>query len=356
MAERDPQIRLRASDDLLSRPVALRRNSPEIAAAARQVLRHSPLDARAMRQLGLVAELGRPGSGFAAYALAERISRRDLPTELALIDATARQGAAATVTLRHFDHALSVYPSVAAQLFGPLASELGDADVRKALAAYAARPWLRTFLSEAPDHDVAPHALMDFYAELSGKVPAAPMQAGAVRMVAWLAANGQHAALAGFAASMPGLAPGALEPIGFTPVTTDPALAPLSWKLRNDEEVAAEPEADGLAIRIAPESTAIAASRLTFLRPGSYAIGQAIAFAPGVPHARLEWEVACLGAPDAPIWQAALPGKDTVATDLAAPLVVPAACPAQQWRLRAAGEGSQFAAAATISGLAARRL
>ena len=317
------------------------------------ILRTTPLSGMALRQLGIAANLHRKDSGLRLIELAERVSRRDLPSERLLIEASARRGDTAAA-LRHYDHMLSVYPETKAELFPLLAGELTEPDVRQALIAHAAKPWLRDFVVNAADYDVAPESLMAFYAELTGKVPVRDMQDGTVKMLRWMQGNGQGEALAAFAARIPGLPAQTLTELGFSAMTTDERFAPLSWSLRNDGAIEAVADGNRLTLRIAPENAELAATRLTMLAAGQYAVSQNLAYEANAPRARLAWQVACQGGAAAPIWQQELP-VDRPSAALVAVFAVPPGCPVQAWQLQASAEVSQFASTARIAGLALRR-
>ncbi len=347
----DAAVRLHASEQFKARSERLTAEAQAIAAAARDVLRRTPLDVLAMRQLGVLAELRSAGSGRDQIALAERISRRDLTTELLSIDHAALQGDGnAVATIRHFDHALSVYPLAGTQLLPVVASQLGEPDVRRALTAYAGRPWLRDFAINAVEYDVPPAALVEFYADLDGRIPAAELQESAVRLVRWLLSNGQYAALATYARRLPGLSDDAFTAIGVNAATRDARFAPLSWTLLSDASISAQADGDALLVQVEPGVTAFAATRLTLLAPGKYEFVHMLAPLADTPLARVEWQVTCPEAPRRQLLQADLSQAGAGGVRRAR-LTIPSGCVAQFWQLRAAATASQFASAVRLSGL-----
>ncbi len=352
----DPELRLRASDRLKTRPDLLAAQAPAIAAAAKDVLRRNPLDVMAMRQLGVLADLDRAGSGRGYIALAERISRRDLTTELLSIEDAATYGDAdAAATLRHYHHALSVYPLAKAEVMPFISSLLGEPEIRQALIAYADQPWLRDFAVNAVEYDVSPAALSDFYADMAGKMPQAELQKGAMRLVRWLVSNNEYVALQSYAGRIPGLAGNAFSPIGLTVTTSDARYMPLSWALINEATISAQADGGVLLVRVEPGTTAAAATRLTMFAPGEYEFVQTLAAEADAPLARTEWQVTCPGDPrnhlvQEPAPQTSGPGQQR------ARLSIPAGCAAQFWRLQAAAESSQLASAVRISGLSLNTL
>ena len=349
----DPALRLHAADSLMSDPIGLQGNAPAIRQAATEVLRQTPLDASALRKLAISESLRHPGEWQELVTLAERVSRRDLASEMLLINAAAQQGDVA-VTIRHYDHALLVYPAAKQQLFPLLASELAEPEVRAALVPLASQPWLRDFILNAADYDVAPDYLMDFYANLSGKVPLPELQAGAIRLINWLGSSNQPELLAEYAGRIPGIAPHALDQLGFTPTTLDTHLAPLSWEVTQNDTIATELDGQKLVIRVAPENAGWTALKLTFLEPGAFDMSQSVAYFAGSPRPQLEWQVTCLYRTMPPLLQQVVP-LDKSGVTVVARVIVPAGCPAQAWHLRASAGQSQLPSLAQISGLSVVR-
>ena len=345
----DPVLRLRAADGRMDKLPKQRDNAPAIGQAARALLRQTPLDSAALRSLA-ISEGPRGAAGSQALiALAERVSRRDAASELLLIDAAARQGNVAQ-TLRHYDHLLTVFPETRQQLFPRLASELAEPAVREALLPLASRPWLRDFVVNAIDHDVAPAYLMDFYDDLGDRVPVAELQAGAVRIIKWLVARNQTAVLGEYADRIPGLAPQAFAPLGFSAITLDPRFTPLSWEFFQSDVVGTELDGEKLDIRVSPENSAWAALRLTWLAPGRFDLTQTVSYLADSPRARLEWHVTCIDSNLPPLLQQALP-RESSGARVTAQLVVPDGCPTQLWHLRASADRAQIPAQARVSGL-----
>ena len=94
----------------------------------------------ALRQSAL-AQGVETGAGAQLLRLAQRVSRRDLETQLYLLELRAREGNIEE-SLRHYDALLLSRPETSSMLLGILARGLGDRDLRKALAEYAGRDWV----------------------------------------------------------------------------------------------------------------------------------------------------------------------------------------------------------------------
>ena len=345
----DAALRLRETDGLMTDLARLPVNAPAINKAAIEVLRSTPLNSSALRKLGVVANLSRPGAGQGLVGLAERVSRRDLDSELFLIDWADQQGNFAQ-TLRHYDHILMVYPDQKEKLFPPLASGLAEPEVRKALVTFASRPWLRDFVINAIDYDVAPTYLMDFYDDLSGKVSRPDLQDGSARIIKWLLTNNQSAFLGTFADRIPGVSPLAFNQLGFTATTLNPHLQPLSWQFLQSDAIDSEVEGQKMTVRVSPERADWVSLRMTWLKPGEYELIQTVSYFANSPRAHLEWHVNCQDSNKPPLLQQVL-SLENAGTPVVARIKVPEGCPAQAWHLRATAAQSQFPSQAQIADL-----
>lgn len=129
-----------ASSDLAARSIQ-----------ARDALRKDPTAVAAVVQLGLAAQASGDLAGARRlFGYAERLSRRDLQTQLwAIEDAVSREDIAGA--LRHYDVALRTKAQSRAILYPVLASAIGDAQVRAELVrTMATRPlWTDDFLAYA---------------------------------------------------------------------------------------------------------------------------------------------------------------------------------------------------------------
>ena len=343
-AEADPRLRLRWLEGYLADPAQLLAHSAEVRHVAKQVLESGPIDAKAMRQLGVVAGLARQGGGNNEFLLAERISRRDLISQFALIDIAALGGDLAG-TLIHYDRALLVHPSAGEALFPVLSQAVADPDVRSALHRYTKRKWFGSFLDAANQQVADSQTLVTLLAELRSSIPAAEGQAATSRLLARLVRDESYAAARDLLRTMPDVPPGDIDSLGFSAAMSDPRLAPLNWSINNDSAVEAGLDGDVFIVRIAPEHTASIAERTTLLAPGRYALRQQIDPESGAPRARLDWTVTCVAGNQPPILAA-------VATQEVTRFIVPAGCGAQLWRLRGSGELAQAASAARVTKLA----
>lgn len=347
----DPMLMVRQTEQYVSSPEQFYARAGTIGSYARAALRSEPFDVIALRQLGVVAAVQRADAGRAQFAAAERISRRDLSSQLLLIEQSAQDGDL-TAALAHYDRALLVYPSSGQQLYPVLAQALGDPDIRAALAKYAARPWAVDFLGRATALGGGPTDVTALMAEARKRLPPRDAERLTTDLIGQLVARGHYAAVRDLVRQMPGGASRVIDQIALSSANSDTRLAPLTWTLANEDAFETALDAsEGLAIRVSSERSGMVAERVTLLAPGDYHFTQEVSYDASTPHATLTWEVRCLGdASSRPVWQQHLPiaaGNTTYRSTF----TVPKACAAQSWQLVATAAETQFASTARISNL-----
>ena len=348
----DPMLKVRDFDKFASHPDQFSAHATAIARNAQTALRSEPLQAVAMRQLGMVAAAPRGGTGIEYFMAAERISRRELIAQLMLIEQTAMDDDIAA-TLAHYDRVLLVYSASGQNLFPVLAKALPDMDVRAALGKYVARPWALDFLSNAIDLGADPASVTELMADLKMQIPPNDRDRITTAVIRQLLTRG-HFSLAGdFVKVSHSGNPIDVDQIAMTPATSDARLAQLAWNFVNDDafEVALD-SSDRLTVRISSEKSGMVAERMTLLAPGDYLFTQAVGYDAATPPVRLQWSVRCLeAASSTEIWKQSLPITPGQTTYRSA-FTVPQTCAAQSWRLTATADETQFESTASISNLA----
>ena len=327
-------------------------NAVRAAAAARSQLRVSPLTASALRELGRIASLKTEDAGAAQFRYAERVTRRDALNQLELIGAASRAGDFAD-GLRHYDRILLTTPEAQKVLFPTLATALIDPEVRKPLATFAAREWLSQFLAAAIDLGADPAAAVDLYARVVGTMPRAEQQRVGLKLVAQLPGRGRLTDARRIAATIPGVGPSAggtlLDQFALTTASANPALAPLTWKLHNDEAVESTfNPPDQLVIRVSSGRPSLVAERVTLAQPGRYRLSHDVSHVAGEAAAGLTWTVTCTNGPALPIVRVPTqPGRYRFSVRID----IPPGCGAQSWQLTATPEDIQSTSSVTIERL-----
>jgi len=332
--------------------------SPDAAtihAIAARVLARDPLNPQAMFMLGVSQALRTPGGGAAQYLLAERISRRHIPNETALI-ATYAQHRDIDSIVRCFDRIFSVSPELVAAMMPALIASLSDPATRHSFAAYAQRPWMSGLIEVALDHAVD----LDAIATLIDAIERAPpldhaRQANSahlrIRLLSKSLASGDYAFAQGQLQRLAPASRDALAQLGFAGATISAEHTPFGWTLTNDARQSATLADDGgLAITMAAEQTGVVAERITLMPAGRYILSQRVVYAAGVPRAALVWDLLCAGQAGV-FWHQPVPTRPGQ-TRYQTALALPPSCPVQHWSLRAVGDIGQTTSQAVLRDLA----
>lgn len=321
---------------------------------ARAALRVAPLEAVAVRQIAITAGIFGQPDFVPGLLLAERLSRRDVPTQIALLRLAAdaddyRQ------TFQRLDRVLTVNPPAADGFFGPMVVLLAEPAARTELARYGARPWFGAFASGAVDKVGRPADLATLLVASNAK-PSADQPALLPRLLARLLDEGDHAVARDLALRFGKARPAALDGFALSRASTDPRFAPLTWRLEQSDAVQTGlAPSDALDVEVRPGNAVPVAERMTALAPGAYAFEQEIARGDdGDGDLQLDWALRC-GADALPTWRHALsPPKQ--AARYRWPVNVPAECPLQRWQLTALADDAQSDASFRIAALRISRL
>lgn len=318
--------------------------------AIHEALRRNPLQPGLVRLLGIGAELDRkPEQAAALITLANRISRRDVLTELWMVENAVRRNEI-DEALKHYDIALTTSESIRPVLFPVLTNALSEPSIRSAIAPYlaVARPWRQGFLAYATANGKPAEVAVTLVTARATR--AAALRAVQTDLLSRFVAAGDVGGALGHARRLPGGTPARFAAMGFTQETLDPAFQPLSWTLYNDADVEAVVDEDHrLQIRVAPERQAVAAMRVMRLQAGTYDIDQQFSFAGALP-LNAQWEWHCVGATSRKIGELPIPIRGGSFTHRSR-ITVPASCDGVRILLIAGGAESQEDSVMTIEHL-----
>lgn len=261
--------------------------------AARAALRRQPLLPTAWRILGVTSV--EPEDAVAYLEFAEKLSRRDSPTQLGLIGYRSAQGDV-VATLRHYDTILRVTYSYDPLLFPTLASALSNPIVlhlasRQLLDA----PWRRRFFSylAAGGAPFSRQASLFRAMATQGSVPEADIAALQARNAAF--AGEYDVALELYRLVNPTAALQLLRDPGFT---GEGGVEPFDWQIE---------KAGVLTVGIAPDDNGgsrlemvsvrgdagPAARQLLYLSPGRYRVSGQIGSIEGIVAAKISLSLSC---------------------------------------------------------------
>jgi hypothetical protein len=301
---------------------------------AKAIIARDATSIGAVRSLAfLFAQAGQAANSVRLLNLAERLSRRDIPTELALIEvAVARGDIAAALT--HYDRALTTKPAMADTLIPILVSASANRDVAQPLARMMTRRpvwWPELLDGLIMSGDPEPTARV---AEAIALRPGNAMEGWRLSAVIDKLAKTGHADTAlGLAQRTRSALTGNLVNGGFE---NDGNLPPFDWKLIDSEGLAATREeregATGhfaLSLVATSGQSGMVAQQLLLLRPGRYRIGLRAGDLPHDPASLPRITLRCASSGSTTLADAAV-DRNSFSVDVA----VPAACVGQWLEFR----------------------
>lgn len=319
---------------------------------ARRALENQAINAKALRVLGYVADAKGDTAAAEKYVrMAAKLSRREPGAQLWLVEASAREGDIAQ-TLVHYDIALRTKPDTQTILFPRLLNAVEDREIRVALKPYirAAKGWSPAFLHFANSNSKNPPTLVDLVVETGGLVDAESAKSQELGLLSRLVAESFFADARRLYLQMPGANVARLTRATFDASDRDARFGPMGWQLLDD------PDAGGgftgkagdrqtmLAIYANSSITQPVATKLLYLKPGTYLFSARLANLDRGDGGFLRWQLRCPAIGGAPVWTI-----DSINVALRAELAVPANCPVQYLDLIASGGKGQTGLEATIA-------
>jgi hypothetical protein len=283
--------------------------APRIGRLATAALQRDPTIVAAWRLLALSAGLqGHENLSARLFFFSQRLSRRDLPTQLWMIEWRVRQNDVAGA-LRHYDIALRTSPSSSELLMPILVAATSEPKIIDPLAAVLRRdpPWSRSFYTRFAEGAPSAENAVRLLAQI-GRDRGLSNREALVPLVARFAERGHGAAalqVYRLVGGGDGGAPGLIRNGGFERSNVVP---PLDWQLSEEAEYGAVQEpienaGQGTVLSIRAESGAggTVARQMLVLRPGAYRLrlrgGRVVDRLP----ARLYWSLKCAGGSREPL-------------------------------------------------------
>lgn len=269
-------------------------------AAARNSLSRDPTLAFAWSTLGLTSGQQAEEKAAPFFAVSERLSRRDFPTRLWLIERQVEQGNVSGA-LHHYDIALRTNSDSYDMLLPILVAAAGDRQVLPELGRLLAKQprWTNNFfyrLSQSPPSDQNVAELLENARKggaLSNPEMLRAMLPGMIDRGAYDPALRVAAALDAPAARLP---KGVWNPS----FAGDGSLAPLDWSLTSTEALGAEVrtaanrQGRALVAYANANNAGTVARQILMLSPGTYRLAAEVR-ATDRPPAVLSWSVVCAG-------------------------------------------------------------
>lgn len=306
-------------------------------AFARDALRRDPTTVAAAATLGLNAQI--QGDAPAArqwFGLAERLSRRDLRTQLWAIEDSVSRGDVAGA-LRHYDIALRTSRSAGGLLFPVLGTAISDRAIRAALTQTLARKpdWASFFVADVAAGDNDPKAVALLFQGLTAAGIDVSDRARSQVIARLVQANEIGPAWAYYASIRPGASRSKSRDPRFTAQLADPT--PFDWQPVNDAGITASIQpgnGGGLVDFAAPASVGgVLLRQFQWLPPGDYAIEGHSSGVDQPAESQPYWMLACAGGRE--LGRVAVPRSAEAAGRFSGRFSVPADCPTQYLTLNA---------------------
>ena len=330
---KDP-VALAAMADTLALRGVTAETSPQIYRLAKASLGAQSLNPRALRLLVSVLEPAVTLERQAAtLALSQRLSRRDVGTQLLLIEQNV-QADDIKSALRHYNYALTTDETSWAILFPILSAAIEDPPINREFSNYiqSAQPWLGAFIRFKLEKDDASNALVTAANTTSVKPGNADFDDLKQYLFEQSVRNGDFSGARAFYNKYRVGAPDLLQSTAFTRVSVDSRSSKLHWQLSELPYILpiidGEPGASQLGLTVSGSTGArgTVATKLLMLAPASYRIEVDYGDVDFTPSSFATWTLRCTGVKDAPvIWTETF----TKADGLRATVSIPDRCEAQ---------------------------
>ena len=252
--------------------------SPLSGRLAKSALKQQAFNPRALRLLGYISDIkGDSQQAFVFIKMAEKLSRREAGAQLWLIEYSAQAGDTAK-TLHHYDILLTTKPDTQALLFPRLSEAIEDQSIRTALLPYMRqdRPWVSSFLSYATSNSKDLTGLVNLISEAKGYPKNASARPLALSLISRLVGEQRFGEAKRIYYLLPDAKASRLTNPDFDDADRNGQFGTMGWQIPDD------PNAGGgfvgkagqgkpvLSIFANSATTQLVASRLLYLKPGSY--------------------------------------------------------------------------------------
>lgn len=300
-----------------------------------QALRADPTALTAAVTLGLEAELqGDIARARRIFAYSEKLSRRDLRTQIWAIEAAVARGDVHGA-LRHYNIALRTSRQAPDILFPVLGSAISDAGVRLELARImVTQPrWNELFIPYVAGNGTDPRAVVSLFRQIADGQIVIPPPSQAIA-IARLIVDHPEQAWAYYASIRTDAQRMRSRDPRFTAAIVEPL--PFDWTPAEDANVSVSVQRarDGGTVEFSlPSGTGgMVLSQLQFLPPGKYDLGGHSADIAQAPGARPYWLLTCEGS-GRELGRVVLPDSSQFGGRFAGQLSVQGDCPVQRLSL-----------------------
>jgi hypothetical protein len=317
---KDPELALRYEVDnpvalasraegLLSQAVLKQKQTTQIELIASRMavrsLAQQAINATALRVLGSVDDArGRRDEAKKFMQLSEGISRREISTQLWLIESSVRDDNV-SAALAHYDLSLRTTPQIYEFLFPKLSEALADREIQTAFVQYIKRrpPWLEDFLTYAVGQGGRPQDIAATIL-LAGPLPnSKTAQELDSRLIERLVATNALDLVEPYFLSLRGGHKYILRSLAFDKFSTDNRFSPVTWKITETAtqggSFVAGAAADTRVFKgySAPGARGIVLRKLLFLHPATYTLIVKRTVELHAPESSAQWQIRCSNDP-----------------------------------------------------------
>ena len=292
----DARISARAAQILFQRA----KTGGDRRSAIRVALRSLDRDATAIPAivtLGLSAGmLDDVRASNAWFDYSQKLSRRDVPTQLYFIESSVSEGNV-TETLRHYDIAFRVSEAIRPTLYPILESAVGNASVRTALAKMLVEKplWGEDFMADLAAKGPELTAAAQLFVEIRRMGGVIPKDIASALLNRLVVDGDILVAWRYYTATHPGADRSIIRNPGFEPSLEEST--PFDWQMSTDGGVEAAlntGEAGGLLdYQLSPTVGAIVTRQLVVAAPGKYRLGSVLKAASQPVESGPYWELKC---------------------------------------------------------------
>ena len=321
---RSAEVRLAAGDEAM--------DSAQVDRIARASIRRLPLNAEAFRLFGLAASADADLELLSErMALAGQLSRRDLSTQLFLIEDAVRRNNIADA-LESYDTALRSEESSRNVLYPVLTEAMREPLIRRKFLPYirSTPPWLESFLRYAVSNSTTPAAMADLALEAGGFPQGDEFSSLHTELLSVLAENGEYLKAIRYYRSLKDADQKSLLDLAMSDGSTNGAYAPISWQPYAVEGIDAVWVSEGrnrvsLDVSLDAGFSGPIARKVLALQPGTYVVNAPFESDSHEIDEALIWRISCQNGTKRLDTEADLSGKGS----LRGQFTVPAGCPVQ---------------------------
>lgn len=306
-----------AQSGMVRTALPAKRKDPRMAEFARRGIEGLAINTPAIQALAMHESLsGREAQARRLFGLSDRLSRRDLATQLWLIEDAVRRNDVPGA-LRHYDSALRTKAEAGQLLLPILASAAEDRELWPAIAPYVnpQNPWLNAFIRQALTSTKRPDLLAGMLLHAGGLPETDDLRPLTEELLRGLV-EGRHFDMARrYYLTLPGASAQVLQNAQLTKASTTARFAPVTWQPSALEDIRGSILGGGpagdlvLSATFASGAQGFVGRKLLALPPGNYILRARQAISEDSQNAELRWSVACADMTGRNLWSANVPLK-----------------------------------------------